>query len=113
MTQDAKELGRSEEIDFTVGDLRAWSLALRSMTCLWCDRVLKSKTISWDHKLPVSRGGSFSKSNLAGICSTCNGIKGSLCADEFSKLREFIMTLADKAKADILRRLGLGARWRS
>lgn len=113
MCQDAKEAGRIEEIDFTVDDLRAWSQKLRGMECFWCQRILKSKDISWDHKTPVSRGGSFSRENLAGICKVCNGIKGSLAHDEFSALRVFVTGLAKEAKADILRRLGLGARWRS
>ena len=113
MSADAKELSRLAEIDFTVEELRAWSQRLRGMECSWCSRVLKSKDISWDHKIPVSRGGSYGKDNLAGICKVCNGQKGSLTLDEFARLRECLRTLAKEAKTDILRRLGLGARWRS
>lgn len=113
MAEDARERHRSAEIDFTVEELRHDSQALRGTDCKWCSRALKAKNISWDHEIPVSRGGTFSRANLSGICSVCNGQKGSLSAAEFGALREFIGKMAQEAKTDILRRLGLGARWRS
>lgn len=113
MTEDAKECGRLAEIDFSVEELRGASQLLRGTDCKWCGRPLKAKNISWDHEIPIFRGGSYSKDNLAAICSVCNGQKGSLTAEEFKWLRDFIGTLAQEARSDILRRLGLGARWRS
>lgn len=109
----AKEVGRLQEIDFTVDWLREKSREIVSTPCRWCDRSIKAAKFSWDHKIPVGRGGTFAKENLDGVCSTCNGQKGNLTYQEFSGLRLFLATLAVEAKGDILRRLGLGARWRS
>jgi len=113
MVKDAAAKDRGREIDFTIERLRIAAHVLRQTNCQWCERVLTAKNISWDHRIPVSRGGSYSWENLAGICSVCNGQKGSLREDEFRELRGFISGLGAIAKADILRRLGLGARWRS
>lgn len=36
-----------------------------------------------DHRLPLSRGGTWDRSNLCIACRDCNGAKGNLTAEEF------------------------------
>lgn len=39
-----------------------------------------------DHRVPISRGGADALPNLAVSCKPCNSRKGSLTADEFTRL---------------------------
>ena len=113
MRERAKEIGHESEIDFDVEWLRGMSRTQVGLPCQWCKRTLTAKNFSWDHPKPIIRGGSFCRMNLLCICSVCNGQKGQLHSDEFAQLRNLLEGFAQQAKADVLRRLGLGARWRS
>lgn len=113
MVEKATEMNRQAEIDFTLTDLRTDSQAVCGKPCKWCGRPITAKNFSWDHYKPIARHGTFSRANLECICSVCNGQKGQLTGTEFGALRIFLKALAKEAQADILRRLGLGARWRS
>ena len=113
MSVRAIEDGKAEQIDFTVEDIRKAAREAIHFPCRWCERIITAKNFSLDHKTPICRGGSYQGFNLRIICSVCNGQKGSLIEDEFRALRAFLVTITVEAKADVLRRLGLGARWRS
>jgi 5-methylcytosine-specific restriction endonuclease McrA len=113
MQEKADEAQRDHEIDFTLEHLRSASRDSIGKLCRWCQRKLTPKNISWDHVVPVIRGGSYSWENLGCICSVCNGQKGSTLAEEFQLLLDLLKSFGDKGRADVLRRLGLGARWRS
>jgi len=43
-----------------------------------------------DHKLPLSRGGSWKRFNLTCACKRCNEIKGSMTAEEFLALPAYL-----------------------
>lgn len=44
--------------------------------CLYCGTGLKASTMEVDHIVPVSRGGTNTRKNLAATCRPCNGSKG-------------------------------------
>lgn len=68
--------------------------------CRYCGIPITRSTVSLDHIVPKSKGGSkFSDDNLGASCSQCNKIKGSLSVAEFldkaaTKAREY------KARSD-------------
>jgi 5-methylcytosine-specific restriction endonuclease McrA len=113
MLEKARDEKRDSEIDFDVEKLRAESRNCRGTACRWCGRTITAKNFSWDHRIPTSRGGTYSFENLQLVCSVSNGQKGNMTVAEFSELLALIKVWDEKARADVLRRLGLGARWRS
>lgn len=44
--------------------------------CFYCHRHLTSATLTCDHRIPLSKGGSNFASNLVPACKTCNSSKG-------------------------------------
>lgn len=68
-----------------------YQLGLTDGLCLYCDRP----AASWDHIVPVSKGGSSRRSNMAPCCRSCNSKK------KASDLFEFI----DKYSVEITDRL--------
>ena len=56
--------------------------------CYYCGAVLvkshpKERRLTWDHKVPKSKGGTNIQGNLVMACLQCNQEKGTLSADEF------------------------------
>lgn len=51
--------------------------------CIYCGLELDDNSITKDHKIPLSRGGSNWISNLAPACLTCNDSKGTKTYNEF------------------------------
>jgi 5-methylcytosine-specific restriction endonuclease McrA len=78
--------------------------------CYYCHERLTVRTFSLDHRIPVSRGGSFELSNLDVICLTCNQTKGLLSAYEFQLLVDMIDGWLPEARADVKRRLRAGSK---
>ena len=58
--------------------------------CRYCLTELTFKTISCDHKTPISRGGNKDVYNLQFICLSCNMLKGNLTGEEFTELTAFL-----------------------
>jgi len=52
-------------------------LHLANGLCTYCRVELTSKTIQWDHVLPIARGGCHSVGNLVPACAPCNQSKSS------------------------------------
>lgn len=52
-----------------------------NFTCVYCGE--RGGSLECDHVIPVSRGGSNEKSNLATACQTCNRRKHAKTADEW------------------------------
>jgi hypothetical protein len=113
LREKAKELKREGEIDFGVETVRSTAHDAMGKPCHWCEKKLTPKNFSFDHMTAVMRGGLFAWSNMMIVCSGCNTTKGSLSAEEFVLLKAFLLTLCDAARLDILRRMALGAKWRS
>lgn len=64
--------------------------------CEYCSCKLTRTNLNVDHKIPISRGGSFGEDNLAYVCSACNRSKAEMSAEEFMSLQKLILTWADK-----------------
>ena len=79
-----------------------------SISCIYCYTVLTLDTISFDHLLPLSRGGSSWVPNLGLCCTTCNKTKGSLTEDEYCSLLELMIGWPQEARDNVCRRLRLG-----
>lgn len=60
--------------------------------CLYCRKPLDEATITIEHKIPRSRGGSNRIANLGPACSTCNYRK------QNKSYREFMLILAKERK---------------
>lgn len=51
-------------------------VAFYGWRCFYCKLALTIKTLSKDHRIPLSRGGSDFSSNLVPACRHCNSSKG-------------------------------------
>lgn len=58
-------------------------LLATSPHCHWCGNPLDESTITIDHRVPRSRGGSNRRSNLVPSCKRCNVAKGDKLPHEF------------------------------
>lgn len=60
--------------------------------CAYCGREVVigrfggRRLATIDHKIPLSRGGSWKRYNLTCACRRCNELKGSMTDDEFMAL---------------------------
>ena len=66
--------------DFTTAQWRSMVEAARGR-CYYCGRV--SEQLQQEHKIPLSRGGNHTASNIVPSCSWCNSRKGSRTFEEF------------------------------
>lgn len=67
-------------------------------TCVYCGRNLRRKTVTLDHLLPLSQGGTDDESNCVLACATCNQAK-----DNRSVIEWVADILAAAAAAGVLR----------
>jgi 5-methylcytosine-specific restriction endonuclease McrA len=84
--------------------------------CRWCQKRITPATLNVDHKVPVSRGGSWSLDNLEGICAPCNRKKSILDSNEYHRLLQKLSELTDELGSDfvarnVLKRLAAGSAW--
>jgi 5-methylcytosine-specific restriction endonuclease McrA len=105
----AKELGKVCEY----GSRQLFEIACDALVrsfpaCVYCGSPLLLSGLSFDHKIPVSRGGVFSLDNLAVCCSACNKIKAELTAEEYCKLVHLLKSLDPRAALSIRNRLLFG-----
>lgn len=56
------------------------------LACAWCGSSLEDEgvTLSLDHVLPVSRGGTNGSKNLVTSCRKCNSVRGDRTARDFA-----------------------------
>jgi 5-methylcytosine-specific restriction endonuclease McrA len=60
------------DIHFQQRDLHAILLAQLGRACLYCREGLTARTVSADHRQPVSRNGKHQIDNLVICCERCN-----------------------------------------
>jgi predicted phage-related endonuclease len=69
-------------VDFKVADrvqLPKWlkaKLLNQSNRCCWCGATLTLATATWEHRVPLSKGGTNDENNLALACAKCNHERG-------------------------------------
>jgi 5-methylcytosine-specific restriction endonuclease McrA len=101
-------------VDFDLAWLRNEVLCATTITdrrnCRYCGDRITVKTFSLDHRMPVARGGTFSKENVQIVCHKCNGAKGNLTASEYQQLLDVLTSWPKEAKTDVVRRLRAGGR---
>ena len=61
---------------------RANIYARDKYTCQYCDTTFRSEELTFDHVIPVSRGGTKSWENIVTACIDCNRRKGGLTPAE-------------------------------
>jgi len=66
--------------------------------CEYCGVKLTRTNLSVDHKIPLSRGGDTTETNLAYCCSKCNNAKGEMTHVEYHGLINLIKKWEDKGK---------------
>ena len=64
--------------------LRYQVLARDNYTCQYCGRSAPIVELQVDHKIPVSKGGTYELSNLTTSCAECNLGKSDLMFDELA-----------------------------
>jgi 5-methylcytosine-specific restriction endonuclease McrA len=92
----------------TVEQLRQMLLAKYGTPCKYCNRVLVVKNFTFDHIVPLSKGGASNIENLQVICKTCNHMKGSLIIEHFELLLDWLKTVPYELSRDIKIRLSRG-----
>lgn len=100
-------------------EIEAWLLTYESrlevtrkrlyLRCEYTNEPIKIADVQIDHRVPISRGGSFGIENLAITTAQSNQRKGSLIAAEFKELLSLLDGFEPVAKADVLTRLRRGA----
>ncbi len=56
--------------------------------CFYCEAALTMKSMTIDHKIPRSKGGTNRASNLVAACFGCNQDKGDKTVKQFEKWRK-------------------------
>ena len=63
--------------------------------CVYCGRDLDEQTVTRDHVMPVSAGGSNGKENIVAACFQCNRDKGDRTPEEWQPDKDFGGVLAN------------------
>lgn len=61
-----------------------------------CSYCLDTVNLTYDHKKPLSRGGSNAPGNIQVLCAPCNGTKSSLSDGEVRRYARWFFTINKK-----------------
>jgi 5-methylcytosine-specific restriction endonuclease McrA len=78
--------------------------------CPYCGRRLTLRSLSVDHREPVSRAGGNGLGNLVVCCAGCNQSKGMMNDAEFLALLDLLGDWPEEVRRDTLARLRAGGR---
>lgn len=95
------------ETHITIGMLRELAKEKIGSLCPYCEVIIDHNNISFDHILPLSRGGESSISNVQFVCRTCNTQKDKMLDNEFLKLKQFILTLSPESQTYVNKKLSM------
>lgn len=103
-TSDARDRGDWQGMNWIRKDKRLAIYLRDGLACAWCGAGIEDgATLTLDHCIPHSKGGSNSEKNLVTCCSTCNSARGNRSMTAFAKA---VAAYADKHDAGtILRRI--------
>lgn len=63
-----------------------WRVAYYGWRCRWCKRELTNSTLTKDHVVATTKGGSDWPANLVPSCQSCNARKGNRALQEFLRI---------------------------
>jgi 5-methylcytosine-specific restriction endonuclease McrA len=92
----AKVLGISNDNVPSPSEIREWLGLQMPFTCYLTDTLIPKGSIEIDHKIPISRGGSFNFNNLGLTTKWFNNAKGDMLEAEFRELLEVVRLWPDK-----------------
>jgi 5-methylcytosine-specific restriction enzyme A len=70
-----------------------WKRRISTGRCHYCRRQVGPKALTMDHVVPLGRGGTSSRGNVAPACKDCNNRKKGMLPIEW---REYVDSLADR-----------------
>jgi 5-methylcytosine-specific restriction endonuclease McrA len=108
MTTRSKKYG--VECNVTLEELRQLAYDSYGTECKYLKRVLKIDNMVFDHRIPISKGGSSNIENIQVICKAANNIKGSLVESDLVILLNWLDTVSEDLREDIRIRLAGGKR---
>ena len=83
----------SSYLPYTSAQFTEWlweKVGLEPFPCPYCRLLIDFTSMSVDHILPITRGGSWDLNNQEPICTRCNTLKGEMDRIEFLALVEFL-----------------------
>lgn len=93
-----------DHLPFTSQELWDWTvewIGPGAIRCPYCEsigrnaRLITIEDCTFDHKVPLARGGTWELHNLIPCCEDCNRLKGSMSYEFFIVLIRQIETIAD------------------
>lgn len=105
----ASSLARAKTLGVMASDvplpiaIREWLLRQFPLTCYLSNTIIPRDSAELDHKIPVSREGSFSLENVGVTTRYYNNAKGQMTEEEFRGLLGLLSTWEDKGKNLLLR----------
>ena len=104
------------ELPFSLGEFREHVGYETSWECYYCGQYWEGerkevtlKTIGFDHRLPVSRGGPNALSNLVVCHQVCNKAKGSMYDWQWGMLMAVLGCFSYKQGMEFIRRAAAGS----
>lgn len=89
-SQDPEKLRIERNKSREIRKSQWWKNQLAKGVCHYCESRFRPSELTMDHRIPLARGGTSSKSNLVTCCKACNTKKQSQLEVEmaFQKLSE-------------------------
>jgi 5-methylcytosine-specific restriction endonuclease McrA len=84
---DPDELKRQRAKARELRDSQWWKRRLSTGVCYYCRRTVGHKALTMDHIVPLGRGGTSSRGNVAPACKECNNRKKAMLPIEW---REYL-----------------------
>lgn len=107
----AKKLGIDKSEVPTKQEILVWLIEGLPFKCYLSNSEISKNLIELDHKLPISRGGSFKLDNIGVTSKWYNKSKGDLNEKEFRSLLKLISDWDDKGKSLLSRLVSSGRRY--
>ena len=96
------------ECNITTEHIRQLLFDNYNTACHYCGRILVLNNSTFDHIIPISKGGPSTVDNIQVICRPCNHMKGSLHEESFLLLLAWLRTVPEELRKDISIRLARG-----
>lgn len=98
------------ECTITVEDLREMAYAAYGHPCQYTQRIMKYDNMVFDHRIPISKGGTSNPDNIQAISRFANNMKGSLVEEHFTILLAWLASAPEELAKDVSIRLAHGIR---